>query len=474
MKSVWKSAAMALMLLALVLGVRAAGGILRQGRPELLEAGAQAAPVEDWAAPDVEDMALYGLEPFDTTLPVVYIDTEGQRITKENKIWASLAVLDADPDGGSRSVMDTPDWSGSITIKYRGASSYSGFDKHQFRIKFYERQGSGKAQDVSFLGMGLNSEWVLNGPFLDKTLMRNRLVYSLGREMMEWAPDTRYVEVFLDGRYLGVYVAIEPVTNGTSRLRLAEFGLLSGETAYILKRDRVGTEGEPLNVYGKYAGRTYNDLTVEYPTPKKLTAEQTAWITEDVSRFEQALFGDDFADPAIGYARYIDVDDFVDYFILNETVMNHDAGNLSTYPYKELGGKLKLAIWDYNNCYDNYQWFAEDFSEIFTLADGWYARLLQDRAFVDRVVERYEMWRESTLSTEHMLSMLDDFQAELGDARERNFAVWGYTFAINMMGDASRDIKSYEAAVAQLKDAIERRFAYLDEHIEDLYQYCVN
>ena len=154
--------------------------------------------------------------------------------------------------------------------------------------------------------------------------------------------------------------------------------------------------------------------------------------------------------------------------------MNHDAGNLSTYPYKELGGKLKLAIWDYNNCYDNYQWFAEDFSEIFTLADGWYARLLQDRAFVDRVVERYEMWRESTLSTEHMLSMLDDFQAELGDARERNFAVWGYTFAINMMGDASRDIKSYEAAVAQLKDAIERRFAYLDEHIEDLYQYCVN
>ena len=291
MKSFWKSVFMALLLLGAIFGIKAADGLLLRDRPDLLEAGTQTPPVEDWAAPDLEDMALYGLDSFDTTLPVIYIDTDGQRISKENKIWASLAVLEADSEGSARSIMDTPDWDGAITIKYRGASSYAGFDKRQFRIKFYEEPGSGKARDVSLLGMGLNSEWVLNGPFLDKTLMRNRLVYGLGREMMEWAPDTRYVELFLDGRYLGVYVAIEPVTNGASRLRLAEFSLLSGESAYIVKRERIGTEGEPLMVYGKTAGKTYNDLTLEYPSEKKATAKQVAWITEDISRFERALFG---------------------------------------------------------------------------------------------------------------------------------------------------------------------------------------
>ena len=39
----------------------------------------------------------------------------------------------------------------------------------------------------------------------------------------------------------------------------------------------------------------------------------------------------------------------MDYFIINEFAMNYDAGNLSTYVYKELGGKLQLAAWDFNN-----------------------------------------------------------------------------------------------------------------------------
>ncbi|MDY4116893.1 MAG: CotH kinase family protein, partial [Blautia sp.] len=97
---------------------------------------------------------------------------------------------------------------------------------------------------MSLAGMGANSEWVLNGPYLDKTLIRNKLVYDLARELNGWAPDTRFVELFVDGEYQGVYLAVEPVTNGESRLRLSEFSLLSGETAYIVSRDRSDTESE--------------------------------------------------------------------------------------------------------------------------------------------------------------------------------------------------------------------------------------
>lgn len=430
--------------------------------------------LEEWEKPDLEYLEYYGIGAFDTTLPVLFIDTKGQRITKDMPIEASMAVLENET-GMKRSVLDTPDREYAMTIKHRGASSYLQFDKKQYRIKFYEEEGSRKDMGVPFLGMGKHSEWVLNGPFLDKTLMRNRMVYEVGRMLFEWAPDSRYVEVFIDGKYQGVYLAVEPVTNGESRLRLSKFGLLSGETPYLVKRDRIGTEQNPLFVYGKTEGKTNNDMFISYPVSSRLTKAQREWITADISAFEKALYGEDFADPQTGYGNYIDIDNFVDYFILNEAVMNYDAGNLSTYTYKELGGKLQMAIWDYNNCYDNYQWFSQDYEEIFMLDNAWFSRLLQDREFVDRVAERYWQLRESVLTEENFYGLLEENEKLLGDAIDRNFAVWGYTLSVNLLsGDDERDLESYDQAVQQLKEAIHKRFEALDEQIPKLYQNCIN
>lgn len=468
MKKIFESVGMMLFLLLVVC---AAAGLWNNMPEE--EKTVSADKVKNWAKPDTEYLEYYGLDEFDTTLPVVYIDTQGVRITKESKSWVSVAVLNAEEDGSEHSIMDTPDYELSAMMKYRGASSYSQFDKKQYRIKFYKKEGSSDARQYSFLGMGRNSEWVLNGPFLDKTLMRNRLVYNLGREIFEWAPDTRYFELFIDGEYQGVYLAVEPVTNGESRLRLAEFGMLSGETAYIVKRDRVDSEVNPLPVYGKINGKTNNDLFIEYPSVSNITEDQQKWITNDISSFEEALYGNQFDDEKNGYAKYIDVDNFVDYYILNEVVMNYDAGNLSTYVYKELFGKLKLAIWDYNNCYDNYQWFEEDYSAFFLEHNSWFDRLLQDRNFVNKVIERYGELRKSVFSEDYLYKQIDTYQNELGDAVERNYKVWEYIFDIDML-TGREDYGDYDSAVSQLKMAINKRLDFLDNNLEQLYENCIN
>lgn len=456
------------------LGVAFAAGIfVEQTAAGETKSHVNGKPVQDPPEINMEHLAFYGLDIFETTLPVVYIDTDDHLITKENKVWAALQVSEA-PEGASHSILEVPDYEAAITIKYRGASSYYVFDKKQYRIKFYKEKGSGNAKNVTFLGMGSNSEWVLNGPFLDKTLMRNRLTYGLAREIFEWAPDSRYVEVFLNGEYQGVYLALEPVTNGESRLRLGEFGLLYGATAYVVKRDRVGTEEDALEVYGKSAGKTSNDLYIEYPSKTDLTEAQRTWIVNDISQFERVLYGEDFADPQTGYMNYIDVDNFVDYVIFNEVFMNNDAGNLSTYVYKELNGKMKMAVWDYNNCLDNYQWFAQDFTYNYTQQTAWFSRMLEDRNFVERLVSRYEELRRGVLSTAYVNGKIEEYQKELGEARERNFAVWGYSFNSNLLVGSGRELQSYEEAIAQLKAAYERRTEYMDAHISDFYDGCVN
>ena len=423
--------------------------------------------MKEWAAPDEESLKSYDLGKFATKLPVVYMNTSGQQILKENVIWGNIALLDG--NGEEQSVFSVPNSIYRATIKYRGASSYSKFDKKQYRIKFYKNKKD-SAKKVSLAGMGANSEWVLNGPYLDKTLIRNKLVYDQARELNGWAPDTRFVELFVDGEYQGVYLAVEPVTNGESRLRLSEFGLLSGETAYIVNRDRIDTGAEEIETWGKMESYTYNALYIRYPSENKITEKQKEYIKNDISEFEQVLYGENFSDKRIGYQAYIDMDNWVDYFIINEFAMNYDAGNLSTYVYKELGGKLQLAVWDFNNGFDNYQWFRTETDVLYTVKNSWFERLWQDKTFREQSCERYRQLRKTTLSDEYIYDKIASYQEELGDAVDRNFKVWGYSFEDNLLvgknkTGTSRDIGSYEEAMKQLTDTIRERLAYLDKEL---------
>ena len=120
--------------------------------------------MKEWAAPDKESLESYDLGKFSTTLPVVYMNTMGQQVLKENVIWGNIALLDG--NGEEQSVFSVPNSIYRATIKYRGASSYSKFDKKQYRIKFYKNKKD-SAKKVSLAGMGANSEWVLNGPYLE-------------------------------------------------------------------------------------------------------------------------------------------------------------------------------------------------------------------------------------------------------------------------------------------------------------------
>ena len=380
-------------------------GVVNAGTPKEKK---QAQPLTNeqldrWDAPDRDYLEFFGLPVFTTTLPVIYINTQGQQIGKENKIECSIA-LGVD-DGKPHSIEAMPQALYRARINYRGASSYSKFDKKQYRIKFL-KDHSDKAQNVALCGMGKNSEWVLNGPYLDKTLVRNKLIYDLARETGQWAPDSRFCELFVDGEYHGVYLAIEPVTNGDSRLRLSKFGLVSGKTPYLVERNR--------------------DSLV------------------------------------------------VDYFIINEFAMIRDAGNLSTYAYKKMEGKLQLACWDFNNGFDNYPEYVLDGTGFETINNSWLDRVSQDPVFIDRVVERYRQLRETTLSQEHIDELLKSYHDQLGEAIDRNFQIWGGSFDDNILvgknaQGQSRDIRSYDEAMEQLNTMIRKRLEFLDEHFVDLY-----
>ena len=136
-------------------------------------------------------------------LPIVIIDTDGSEIPDEPKIMAYMGVIDNGP-GVLNNVDDAFNaYDGYIGIELRGSSSQM-YPKKQYAVETREADGSNL--NVSLLGMPSENDWILNGPFSDKSLIRNVLTYTLTRQMGWYATRTRFCEVIINGDYRGLYV----------------------------------------------------------------------------------------------------------------------------------------------------------------------------------------------------------------------------------------------------------------------------
>ena len=349
-------------------------------------------------------------------------------------------------------------------------------------------------------------EWALHGPFLDKSLIRNYMWYNISGEIMDYSPNVRFCEVILNGEYIGLYVMTETLTNGDgSRLNISEPVSGTTNTGYLLRVD-TGSANDLKNIepFSKYTYKLKNPnmyVDIQYPRAGDLTEEMADDITSDFSDFEKALYSYDHDTLKYGYWNNIDVQSFVDYFIINEFTSNYDVGTRSTYIYKDIGGKYKMAVWDFNSACDNYQdlslssgmlWVNfnefDNEADIFSFKNSainayyfelqnivWYFMLMKDESFTESIIDRYRELRKTYLSEEYLYKYIDDTVPYLGDAVDRNFEVWGYTFDeefdYQLLYPPERNLRSFDEAIEQLKYYIHERGLWMDENIEILRQY---
>ncbi len=422
-----------------------------------------------------------------THLPLVLIETEGNTIpgepitdefgnelgyvtTDENEEMVSSKISVISDETKNHHPSDEPDLESNILIRIRGNSSRY-FDKKNYLIRLTDENGN--YQNKEMLGMDSHYEWALHGPYLDKSLIRNYMWYNIAGEFMEYAPNVRFCEVIIDGRYQGLYVMTETITNGDNcRVNISEPVDGTDKTGYVLRLDRGShTQIRNIETFTNYTYRNLQNFDIEYPRSGKLTPELAKAIAQDFSDFEKSLYSYDYDTENYGYSHNINVQSFADYFIINEFTSNYDAGWLSTYIYKDIGGKYNMVIWDFNSSCNNYAAYAFP-AEGFQMQNVvWYFMLMKDEHFDDEIINRYKKLRETYLSDEYLNQYIDDTVAYLGDAVERNFEVWENTFEMDMLKPSERNIKSHEEAIEQMKDFISKRGAWLDENIEVITQY---
>lgn len=426
---------------------------------------------------------------FCTHLPLLSINTGGREIPGKpvtvnhervgfttakdgsDHIGARLAVFDSEEKNNHPT--DAPTLTSDITVHIRGNTSRY-FDKAGYRIKLVDEKG--KNNPLPLLGMDAHHEWALHGPYLDKTLLRNYMWYNIAGEIMDYAPNVRFCELMINGEYMGVYVLTEVITAGKdgSRLNLTTDAKNNTFSGYLLLLDRIdGEESDHLKSFTTYTYNTKHKLEIKYPGASNMTDKIYEGIKRDFSAFEKALYSYDYDSDRLGYEKYVDVDSFVDYFLINEFTCNYDAGWLSTYIYKAADGKMRMCVWDFNSACDNYQQSMMAPNTFDMESCLWFIMLFKDEDFTERCIRRYKELRQSFLSEEYLNAYIDDVVAYLGPAVERNYEKWGYSFGEeqDLLRPEERNPRSYEEATANLRQFIHIRGNWLDENIETLRQY---
>ncbi len=407
-----------------------------------------------------------------SNLPIIVIDTYGQEIVDDPRIVAHMGIIDNGP--GIRNYL-TDSFNGYdslIAIELRGSSS-AYYPKKQYR--FETQNAAGDNNNVSLLGMPSENDWILYGPYDDQSLIRNVLAYNLSTAMGHYTSRTRFCEIVLNGDYRGLYVLLEKVKRDNNRVDIGSMNEtdITGDAVtggYILKIDKF--DGETIGYWS-----TANDVTYQYhyPKPADIVPEQETYIQNYIDQFENVMNGANPADSISGYPAYLDINSFVDHFLISELAKNVDAYRISSYLYKKRdsnGGKLYAGpIWDFNlsfgkawypsdlfvfqgwqvNYYDLHPW--DGFQVPF-----WWEVLAADDNFKTMVEIRWQELRSGLFSLDSMYSRIDNLVDHIAEARVRNFDRWP---------DAVSD-HSYSDEILQMKGWLSQRVNWIDNNIDQL------
>lgn len=377
-----------------------------------------------------------------TSLPIMRINTFDREIVQDSSYEIALFV-NYDSNTTTYEYLDTGNhYIGRARLKIRGQSSAE-FPKKSYTIITKDKKGVNK--DVSLLGFPSEHHWVLNSPYSDKSYLRNVLVYKIWEKMGHYAPRTKFVDLFMNRYYNGVYVFMEKIKRDKNRVDINKLSKqeISGNDltgGYLMKIDK-----QPIRGYD--AWKSYPDLIDSfnyidniihfvYPDEDDINYEQKNYIISYMKEFEEILLENHFESSSYGFKKYIDMASWVDYLLLTELSKDVDSYKYSMYFYKKKasnGGQLFMGpAWDYNyglgninlnnseNCALTSDWiYNKTFRRVF-----WFERMMEDSIFNQSVKCRWASLRKTFLSNDSINTYLDAQVSHIEDEVKKSLYKW--------------------------------------------------
>ncbi|MBR5295491.1 MAG: CotH kinase family protein, partial [Clostridia bacterium] len=387
-------------------------------------------------------------------IPVIHIETESgaEIISKSEYVSATFAF-----DSGSseyESVKET-----HIRIRGRGNSTWK-WEKKPYKIHFDE--------PTSLLGLPKAEEWALISCYADKSLMRNHLAQTMASTLsFEYCPTQVYVDLFLNGEYLGVYTFGEHLEAGDGRVEV-KYDPGAIDCGYFLEAGGVvsGVDIKGMNYF--HAGLV-KFVLIKSPDYTTLTSQQFNFIKNYMLKANEAVKNKE------GYEEYLDMTSLVDWMIMTELSCNTDCSwRRSTYLTKDPGGKLVMGpVWDFDLAFGNFSkdnpgydtWVSTEPEDDY-VGETWSTYLLEDPKFQKAFKKRWQEVSENLINT--ALAEIDKDYEILLPSAEENFKRWdilGRKVAFERHD--TTEYKTYSSQIYYLKDFLVERAAWIDAQVEN-------
>lgn len=341
-------------------------------------------------------------------------------------------------------------------IRVRGNST-STLEKKPWDLKLNEK--------ASLLGMPKDKRWVLLANYWDRTNMRNDVGLEIARRTkgMAWNPRSQYVQLSIDDKYEGLYLLCEKIKSAKSRVNITEMDATATKDpevsgGYILEFDYTNDETT-------YRTSTYG-YDVKIKEPDAPTKEQENYIMTYLNTLEQVMKNPSQVKQQ-GYEKFIDVNSFIDFWLVGELVMNKDFnGPASCYMYKDRNGVLFAGpVWDL----DLYTFSAKvhDVNR-FLLKDYclYYKELFSDSYFVKQVKERWKTMKSSLEDGYSIYDYIDDRSQLISDEVKDDDAAYPHRkYSTTLAGDEK---VTHAESVSMMKSFLTTRISALDKLISGL------
>ena len=377
-----------------------------------------------------------------TGLPIIYVNTNGVAIdSKEDYVEGVASII------GGENYPDLVE--AEMKIKGRGNSTWwqgGVWGKKPYQIKFDVK--------TEVLNIPKDKKWVLLAELSDKSLIRNKISREMGDiSRFDYVPKAEYVELFINDQHAGTYLIGQKVEESKNRVNV-------GDKGYLIEIDQTNRIDEDdvyftTDGWSKFPSNLFN---IKEPS-LELNSNEYNLIKNHIIDFEKALFGDNFTDADLGYRAFIDLDSFIDWYLINEICKNQDAATYSSIYFNYIPGeKIKMGpLWDFDLAYGNVDYSNATYPEGFHIkSNPWYKRMFEDPYFNSLVKDRF-LYYETNLDM--LLNKIDLIEKYLEKSQQKNFEIWPILGQYVWPNPVYYD--THHEEVEHLKDWIEQRMTWL-------------
>lgn len=405
-------------------------------------------------------------------VPAMFISTASGKMTK----------VDADKDYREAGKMQLIGADGANLaeedlqyIKGRGNQTWN-YSKKPYNIKLDSK--------TDILGMGSAKDWCLIANFLDDSGMRNKLIYDFAKELgFEYSPDCEYVDLWLNGKYMGLYLITEKIEIKKNRLDIYDLEeyteMLNGDLSKFTRvtsavMQYYNIKNNPEDITQGYLIELENEMryaaeaswfklrdgtAFTVKTPEYLSKAQMEYISSFVQSVTDALDAEDGIDPRTGkhYTELMDMESFAKKYIVEEFSANKDCEWSSQYFYVSEGKLHAGPVWDYDHSLGNGGYptanpetLSVTWRTTYKQTDSWCGKFLYKEDMQALMCEIYE--NEARPILERLMeSFGNEFESMAGSVESNDSRWYG-----------KKENRECEQSRADLKTYIEKRVGFLD------------